>query len=147
MIFFVGEHPRQLDERGRFILPAKIRDKLSGTFYVTMAPLEHCLHIYPEEEWEIIAQKFSQLPAGTDRKVASLRRKIFGNAIECIMDKQGRVSLNQTLMHYAGIDKDIVLVGANTILEIWDAEEWESMNTDMNDESVIEGIRQYDINI
>lgn len=147
MVCFVGEYERQMDDRSRFILPAKIRDKLSGTFYVTMAPLENCLNIYPESEWEVIAQKFSRLPAGTDRKVASLRRKIFGNAIECLMDKQGRVSLNQTLMDYAGIEKDIVLVGANTILEIWDAEEWEKMNTDINDESVIEGIQQYDINI
>ena len=55
MVFFLGEYPRQLDERGRFILPAKIREKLSGTVYITKSPLDKCLNLYTEEEWEQIS--------------------------------------------------------------------------------------------
>ena len=57
MVFFVGEYTRQLDERNRFILPAKVREKLSPTVYITRSPSERCLNLYTEEEWEVIAQK------------------------------------------------------------------------------------------
>lgn len=147
VVCFVGEYERQMDDRNRFILPAKIRDKLSGTIYITKAPVEKCLNLYTEEEWEIIAQKFSSLPTGTDTNVGNLQRKIFGNAIDCDLDKQGRVSLSKTLSDYAGISKDIVLVGANTKLEIWDAEAWARVNASIDDDIVIEGIKQYNINI
>lgn len=147
MVCFVGEYERQMDDRNRFILPAKIRDKLSGTIYITKAPIEKCLNLYTEEEWEIIAQKFSGLPTGTDTNVGNLQRKIFGNAIDCDLDKQGRVSLSKTLTDYAGITKDIVLVGANTKLEIWDAAAWARINANIDDDIVIEGIKQYNINI
>lgn len=147
MVCFVGEYERQMDDRNRFILPAKIRDKLSGTIYITKAPIEKCLNLYTEEEWEIIAQKFSGLPTGTDTNVGNLQRKIFGNAIDCDLDKQGRVSLSKTLIDYAGITKDIVLVGANTKLEIWDAAAWARINANIDDDIVIEGIKQYNINI
>ena len=147
MVCFVGEYERQMDDRNRFILPAKIREKLSGTIYITKAPVEKCLNLYTEEEWEIIAQKFSSLPTGTDTNVGNLQRKIFGNAIDCDLDKQGRVSLSKPLSDYAGISKDIVLVGANTKLEIWDAEAWAHVNANIDDDIVIEGIKQYNINI
>ena len=65
MISFLGEYPRQLDERGRFILPAKVREKLSGTVYVAPSPIDKCLNLYPEDEWEIIAKKVSELPTVT----------------------------------------------------------------------------------
>lgn len=147
LVCFVGEYERQMDDRNRFILPAKIRDKLSGTIYITKAPVEKCLNLYTEAEWEVIAQKFSSLPTGTDTNVGNLQRKIFGNAIDCDLDKQGRVSLSKALLDYAGITKDIVLVGANTKLEIWDAQAWARVNADIDDSIVIEGIREYNINI
>ena len=57
MVYFVGEFPRQLDDRGRFVLPAKIREKLEGTVYITRAPAEKCLNLYTETEWVTIAEK------------------------------------------------------------------------------------------
>ncbi len=145
MIYFVGEYTRQLDERGRFVLPAKLREKLEGTVYITRAPDEKCLNLYTEEEWENIAEKMRALPTGTDRNVAKFQRRLFGKASSGEVDKQGRLSLTEELMEYAGLKKDIMLVGMNTKLEIWDLERWQEMETD--DDIVLEAINQYGINI
>lgn len=145
MVYFVGEFARQLDDRGRFVLPAKIREKLEGTVYITRAPAEKCLNLYTEEEWESIAEKMRALPTGIDRNAAKFQRKLFGKACSCEVDKQGRISLTDELMEYAGLKKDIMLVGMNTKLEIWDAELWNELETD--DDIILEGIMKYDINI
>lgn len=146
MVYFVGEYARQLDDRGRFVLPAKIREKLEGTIYITRAPAEKCLNLYTEKEWEAIAEKMRMLPTGIDENVARFQRKLFGKAASCEVDKQGRISLTEELMAYAGLKKDIMLVGMNTKLEIWDAEVWETMEND-DDDIILEGIKAYGINI
>lgn len=147
MINFVGEYPRQLDERGRFILPAKIREKLSGTVYITRSPIDQCLNLYTEEEWEEIAAKVRSLPTVTDRNAAALQRKLFGKAISCELDRQGRVPLTSELIEYAGMTKDIVLVGVNAKLEIWDSEKWKQVDDAIDADTIIEGISKYEINI
>ena len=145
MVYFVGEYLRQLDERGRFVLPAKIREKLEGTIYITRAPAEKCLNLYTEEEWENIAEKMRSLPTSIDRNAAKFQRKLFGKASSSEVDKQGRISLTDELKEYAGLKKDVVLVGMNTKLEIWDKDLWEGMDDD--DDIILEGIMKYDINI
>lgn len=147
MVNFVGKYPRQLDDRGRFILPAKIREKLSGTVYITQSPVDDCLNLYTEEEWESIAQKVRALPTVTDRNAAALQRKLFGNAISCDLDKQGRIPLNQELIDFAKMKKDIMLVGVNSKLEIWDSDEWKKASEAIDADAVIEGIAKYEINI
>ena len=145
MVYFVGEYLRQLDERGRFVLPAKIREKLEGTIYITRAPAEKCLNLYTEEEWENIAEKMRSLPTSIDRNAAKFQRKLFGKASSSEVDKQGRISLTDELKEYAGLKKDVVLVGMNTKLEIWDKDLWDSMDDD--DDIILDGIMKYDINI
>ncbi len=145
MVYFVGEYQRQLDERGRFVLPAKIREKLEGTIYITRAPAEKCLNLYTEEEWENIAEKMRSLPTSIDRNAAKFQRKLFGKASSSEVDKQGRISLTDELKEYAGLKKDVVLVGMNTKLEIWDKDLWEGMDDD--DDIILDGIMKYDINI
>lgn len=148
MVFFVGEYARQLDDRGRFILPAKIREKLSGTVYITKAPLEKCLNLYTEEEWESISEKMAALPGSIDTNVSKFTRKLFSRALICELDRQGRIPLTPNLLEAAGLKKDIVLVGANSKLEIWDAEEWEKMNEEDDDtEIIVAGIEKYNLSI
>ena len=148
MGFFVGEYARQVDDRGRFILPAKIREKLSGTVYITKAPLEKCLNLYTEEEWESISEKMAALPGSIDTNVSKFTRKLFSRALICELDKQGRIPLTPNLLEAAGLKKDIVLVGANSKLEIWDAEEWEKMNEEDDDtEIIVAGIEKYNLSI
>lgn len=148
MVFFVGEYTRQLDDRGRFILPAKIREKLSGIVYITKAPLEKCLNLYTEEEWESISEKVASLPGSIDTNVSKFTRKLFSRALTCELDKQGRIPLTPKLIEAAGLKKDIVLVGANSKLEIWDAEEWDKINEDDDDtEIIVAGIEKYNLSI
>lgn len=148
MVFFVGEYERQLDERGRFILPAKIREKLSGTVYITKAPLEKCLNLYTEEEWTSISEKMATLPSSIDVNVSKFTRKLFSRALVCELDKQGRIPLTPSLLEAAELKKDIVLVGANSKLEIWDAQEWEKINADDDDtEIIVAGIKEYNLSI
>ena len=146
MSFFVGAYARQLDERGRFILPAKIREKLSGTVYITKAPLEKCLNLYTEEEWEEISQKLHQLPSGIDVNAAKFIRKLFSKALICELDKQGRIPLSSDLIKDAELKKDIMLIGANSKLEIWDADLWNKMSEEDDDvDIIVEGIQKYQI--
>ena len=147
MINFVGEYQRQLDNRGRFILPAKIRENLSGTVYITRSPIDRCLNLYNEDEWETIAAKVRELPTVTDRNAAALQRKLFGKAIACEVDKQGRIPLTPELIEYANMKKDIVLVGVNSKLEIWDSESWKDIDDAIDADLIIEGISKYEINI
>jgi len=147
MISFVGEYARQLDERGRFILPAKIRENLSGTVIITRSPIDKCLILYTQEEWEIISAKVRTLPTVTDRNVAALQRRLFGKAASCEIDKQGRVPLTSELMEYAKMKKDIVLVGVNSKIEIWDSEMWKIADEEINDEEYLDGISKFDISI
>ncbi len=147
MINFVGEYPRQLDSRGRIILPAKMRDSLSSTVYINRSPVDPCLNIYRESEWEAIAAKVRELPTVTNRNAAALQRKLFGKAIACEVDKQGRIPLTPDLMEYAHLKKDIVLVGVNSKIEIWDSELWKDVDDAIDADMIIEGIAKYEINI
>lgn len=144
---FVDEYARQLDERGRIILPAKVREKIGSTVFVTRAPSDRCLHLYTEQEWENMSEKIRKLPTTTDKNAAAFARMFFGKATACEVDKQGRIALAKRLIEYAGLTKDIILVGANTRLEIWDNQAWEDYQSELSDDIVVEGILQYDLNI
>lgn len=147
MVNFVDEYPRQLDERGRIIMPAKVRENLSDTVYVTQAPSDRCLHLYSEDEWNRVAEKVNKLPTATDRNAAAFVRLFFGKATSVQIDKQGRIPLAKRLMDYANLEKEVVLVGANTRLEIWDAKAWNSYQDNLSDDIMIEGILKYDLGI
>ena len=77
MVNFVDEYPRQLDERGRIILPAKVRENMSETVYVTRSMSDKCLQLYTQEEWDKISEKINQLPTATDRNAAAFVRLFF----------------------------------------------------------------------
>lgn len=145
--YFVDEYPRVLDEKGRLILPAKVREMLGDTVFITRAPNDKCLHIYTEEEWGKLAEKLSRLPTATDKNASAFVRMFFGKASSCVIDKQGRISIAQRLSDYAQLDKNVMLVGANTRLELWNTEIWESYQEDIAEDIVLEGIMKYELNI
>lgn len=147
MVNFVDEYSRQLDERGRIILPAKVREKMSDTIYLTRSMSDRCLHLYTQEEWDKISEKITQLPTATDKNAAAFVRIFFGKATMAVIDKQGRVPIAKRLIDYAGLKKDIVLVGANTRLEIWDSEQWDTYQSSLSDDFMLSGIREYGLNI
>ena len=147
MTNFVGEYPRQLDERGRVILPAKIRDAVGGVIYITRAPSEKCLYIYTEDEWQRLSNKIMQLPTETDKKAAAFVRMFFGKADGASVDKQGRVPIDKKLVEYAGLSKDVILIGANTRLELWDVGTWDDYQDSIADDLIVEGIQKFGLGI
>ncbi len=141
--YFVDEYERQLDDRGRIILPAKVREAIGSNVYITRSPSEKCLHLYTEEEWGIISERLRSLPAAYDKNAAAFVRMFFGTATSCEVDKQGRISVGKRLCEFAGLKKDVVLVGVNTRLEIWSCEEWEAYNSQLSETLILEGIEKF----
>lgn len=119
---FMGEFKHSIDMKGRLIIPSKFRDELGESFVVTRG-LDQCLFVYPKEEWHRIEEKLKALPF-TKKDARAFTRFFFSGASECELDKQGRVSIGNPLRMYAGLEKDCVVIGVSTRLEIWDSNTW-----------------------
>ena len=117
----IGKYPAKMDDKNRLIVPAKLREELGAEFYVTLGfnGGHKCLTAYTTADWKILGENFNRLPLAQRSGPTSL---IFINAVECAPDKQFRFSLSQNLMTYAGIGRDVVIVGRAGQAEIWDAE-------------------------
>ena len=119
----IGKYPAKLDDKNRLFVPAKLRTELSGNFYVTLGVNcgRRCLTIYTAADWETLGNNYNALPISQRSAATSL---IFMNATECAPDKQFRFSLTQFLLDYAGIGRDVMIVGRAGQAEIWDATEF-----------------------
>lgn len=119
---FLGTHEPRLDEKGRLILPAKFREELSAGLVITKGQ-ERCLYVFPSQEFSEITQTLKQAPV-TAKSARDYSRVMFAGAHDEIPDRQGRVTIPQALRTYAGLEKDCVVIGANTRVEIWDSNSW-----------------------
>ncbi|GAB3695856.1 division/cell wall cluster transcriptional repressor MraZ [Nocardiopsis oceani] len=119
---FLGTHTPRLDQKGRLFLPAKYRDELSGGLVITKGQ-ERCLYVFPTAEFSRVTEALSSAPV-TAKAVRDFSRVLFASASDESCDKQGRVTVPPHLRQYAGLDRDCVVIGANTRLEIWDAAAW-----------------------
>lgn len=119
----IGKFPAKMDEKNRLFVPAKLRGELGDAFYVTLGFNcgHRCLTIYTAADWQKLSENFNQLPLAQRAGPTSL---IFMNAAECAPDKQFRFSLTQNLLDYAGIDRDVLIVGRAGQAEIWDSAEF-----------------------
>ena len=119
----IGIYPAKLDEKNRLFVPSKLRAELGEDFYVTLGVNcgRRCLTVYTAEDWEVLGQNYNALPISQRSAATSL---IFMNATQCNPDKQFRFSLTQFLLNYAGIDRDVMIVGRAGQAEIWDAKEF-----------------------
>ena len=118
----IGKYPARLDEKNRLFVPSKLRRELGETFFVTLGVNcgHRCLTVYTAEEWQRLSDNFNALSISQRAGATSL---IFMNAAECTPDKQCRFSLTPFLQQYAGIGKEVMIVGRAGQAEIWDAEE------------------------
>ena len=119
---FLGTHEPRLDEKGRLILPAKFRDELSAGLVITKGQ-ERCLYVFPSTEFATITETLRQAPV-TAKSARDYQRVMFAGAHDEIPDRQGRVTIPQGLRTYAGLEKECVVIGANTRVEIWDSAAW-----------------------
>ncbi len=127
---FSGKHYYTVDEKGRLMIPAPFREILSTQYssrlYITNAAFDHCLHIYPYEEWVKLEEKVRGLPKMLE-EVRFFMRRVIAAAQECSFDKQGRLLIPATHRQDAGIKGDVVIVGQLDRIELWDRDEWDSV--------------------
>lgn len=119
----IGKYPAKLDEKSRLFVPSKLRAELGDTFFVTLGVNcgHRCLTVYTAEEWKRLSDNYNAMSICQRSGATSL---IFMNAAECSPDKQYRFSLTQFLLSYAGIDREVMIVGRAGQAEIWDAKEF-----------------------
>ncbi len=124
---FLGVNTLSMDSKGRLAIPVKYRKDLGAEdgsgVVITVNPYDRCLWLYPEREWHPIVQKVARL-SSFEPKHKVLQRLLIGYAEEARLDGQGRVLLGKSLRRYAGLDKQVALVGQGHKFEIWDAETW-----------------------
>ena len=124
---FYGENLHTIDRKGRLILPAKFRESAKNNFidkfFITRG-LDGCLFMFSEEEWHTQEQKFKNLSI-TKQQTRIFNRLYFSGAVEVIADKQGRILIPQFLKDFAGIKRDVMIVGVSNRIEIWAKEKWQ----------------------
>lgn len=126
----IGEYEHSLDVKGRLIMPSKLREDMGEKFVVTKG-LDSCLFGFSQTEWENFEEKLKTLPL-TNKNARDFVRFFLSGAIECEIDKQGRFLIAGNLREYANLEKDAVIIGVGTRLEIWNKEKWKAYNSDEN---------------
>jgi MraZ protein len=124
---FLGTHTPRLDDKGRLALPAKFRTELEGGLVITKGQ-ERCLFVFPMAEFGRITELLRSAPV-TQRNVRDYSRVFFASASHEVPDGQGRITVPSQLREYAGLSKDCVVIGANSRVEVWDAEAWQNYLT------------------
>ena len=125
----IGKYAAKLDDKSRLFVPSKLRTELGDHFYVTLGVNcgHRCLTVYTADEWQRLSDNYNALSISQRAGATSL---IFMNAAECSPDKQFRFALTPFLLQYAGIDREVMIVGRAGQAEIWDAAEFAAFETE-----------------
>ncbi len=127
---FLGRHAHNLDAKGRLAIPARFRDALAEGVVLTRG-IDRCLALYPLETWRPLAEKVAALPL-TDADARNFRRLVFAEAADLALDSQGRVLIPPDLRRYAGIEREALVVGVDTSIEIWSPERWAEVEASLD---------------
>jgi MraZ protein len=119
---FLGTYTPRLDEKGRLILPAKYRDELGNGLVLTRGQ-ERCIYVFSQREFEAVHEQMRQAPM-TSRQARDYIRVFLSGASDEMPDKQGRITIPAPLRSYAGLDREVTVIGAGTRAEIWDTQAW-----------------------
>jgi len=119
---FLGQFERSLDEKSRVAIPAELRSGL-GTGAVITRSFDNCLCIYPASRWEVLANALDDFPQ-VRSEARILARSLFGGAVPCDFDRQGRIVVPAFLREHAGISGEIIIVGVNSHVEVWSRDAW-----------------------
>ena len=136
---FVGQHKHALDAKKRVFIPAKFREELGGEFYITRK-FDPYLSVYTAAQWAEYVDIISKLP---EADAAELQDYILGAAQKCIPDASGRIILEDRLINHAGIEKNIVFVGAGRQIRIWSEEAWSEREKKRDFDKMRDIMRQY----
>ncbi len=141
---FLGTYTPRLDEKGRIILPAKYRDELANGLVLTRGQ-ERCVYVFSQREFENVHEQMRQAPLSS-RQARDYIRVFLSGASDEMPDKQGRVTIPGALRSYAGLDREVTVIGAGSRAEIWDTQAWndyleaQESTFSETDEEVLPGI-------
>ena len=127
---FLGRYAHTLDAKGRLAIPARFREALAEGVVLTRG-IDRCLALYPMAAWLPLAEKIDALPI-SDPDARTFRRMVFAEAVNLDLDAQGRVLVPPELRRYAELDREALVVGVNTSIEIWSPARWEAVTAVMD---------------
>ena len=119
-----GDYQHSLDNKGRLFIPAKLREELGEIFFLTLS-MDRCLCAYSADSWQALSEKVNAMPYVKQRKM----RPLFAYAARCELDAQGRALIPQNLRDYAGLEKNVTVIGCNNHAELWNSELWNEVYT------------------
>lgn len=127
---FSGKYYYTVDPKGRIIIPAPFREIVASNYssklYITNAPFDKCLYIYPMEEWNKLQEQVRTKPR-SDEAIRFFLRRVIASAVETEMDKQGRILVPAALREDANINSNVVMAGQIERIELWDRNEWDTL--------------------
>jgi MraZ protein len=129
---FLGTYAPRLDEKGRIILPAKFRDELAGGLVMTRGQ-DRCVYVFSQRGFEGVHSAIQQATL-SDKGTRDFLRLFLSGASDEIPDKQNRVTIPSHLRSYAGLDRDVTVIGVGTRMEIWDTAAWSTYYDQHEDE-------------
>ena len=135
----VGSFPHSLDAKKRVFIPAKYREELGAEFYITRK-FDPYLSIYTAKDWEEFVNQISSLP---ESEAAELQEYLLGAAQKCVPDTSGRIIIDDRLLKHAGINKNIVFVGAGRQIRVWAEELWNEREKNRDFEKMREVLRDF----
>ncbi len=130
----IGEYEHSLDTKGRLIMPAKLREDIGEKFILTKG-LDGCLFAFSLEEWKNFETKLRALPI-SNKDARAFSRFFFAGAIDCEIDKQGRFLISSNLREFAQLEKEIVIVGMDSRIEIWSKDKWQNTDNDISADEI-----------
>ena len=137
----IGNYQHNIDIKGRVIMPAKFREELGDIFYATKGK-DNTITVLSKDSWDELGRKISEMPSA---KTVQITRFLFSSAAELVPDKQGRVLIPQPLREYAGLDKDVVINGTGSKVEIWDKASWDRYNELLSGDDVYDLMNELEL--
>lgn len=135
-----GQYQHNMDLKGRVTFPSKFREGLGDVFHVCKG-FDNCLFVLSNEQWDAFAQNLSAMPFAKGRDI----KRFFFSSVETLEpDKQGRVLIPQYLRDFAGLEKEVTIIGVDTRAEIWDTASWKQYNDELSDASFNEAMELLD---
>ena len=134
----IGEYEHTIDAKGRLSMPSKLRRDMGEAFIVTKG-LDGCLFAFSQDEWKNFETKLKALPL-SDRNARNFVRFFLAGATECEIDKQGRFLIPSNLREAAKLEKEAVIIGVGTRLEIWNKEIWSSKDEEISADEIAENM-------
>ena len=131
-----GDYRNSLDDKGRFLIPSRIRSEITGNILILTRSVDRCLWIFTPEEWDKISQLIMGASSMFSKRTRSMHRRIIAPAQECEIDKSGRITIPPTLRKYANLDskKEALILGVQDYMELWDIDSYDSYLVDSEDD-------------